>query len=310
MTQQFKQVFVILALFSILVLANCSTINQQSTVTSTASPIKTTLTLANTLPSATNTPDIETVIFEESVSPNGEWIAVVSLTTTNTTKDLLFTVSNNQTNQKWIVEQTDVSEIKPSSPTGFIYPYVFKWSQDNNHLYYSHLSTGGDGCFGLRRPGGLDLKRFDLSRGNMVAIQKSGGTWMALSPDETILAYASGWNGGITILEVEKGKELILSLPQIKNEQNMITATSYLYWAPDGKTLIYSHMVGVCDIKIWYSYIIQINPENGRQTVLVDHDDRGFIPVEWNSQDKILLIDNDNINWWLNPSTQEITSAD
>lgn len=130
---------------------------------------------------------------------------------------------------------------------------------------------------------------------------------MALSPNEKKLAYIEDWGPDITILEIDKKAKTVFTLPEIQNDLGMETDTSHIIWSPNGKALIYAHLLGVCDYKIWYSYIIHVNLETQQKTILVKHNDQGYIPLEWNNTNRILLKDNDDINWWLNPSTKEIT---
>lgn len=269
--------------------------------TSTLSPI---LTITQLTP--TKTAETKKVVLEENSSPNGEWDATISLTTQERDKIIEFRVSSKSKNKEWIIEQTEWNELEtPSSRVPF--PYIFQWSQDNNFLYYSYQPNFNDGCFGIFRPGGLKLKRLDLNNKEIITILNSTATWMALSPDEKKLAYIEDWGPDITILEIDKKAKTVFTLPEIQNDLGMETDTSHIIWSPNGKALIYAHLLGVCDYKIWYSYIIHVNLETQQKTILVKHNDQGYIPLEWNNTDGILLKDNDDINWWLNPNTKEIT---
>lgn len=89
----------------------------------------------------------------------------------------------------------------------------------------------------------------------------------------------------------------------------METVTRNTIWSPDGKTLIYAHHLGFCDYKVWFSYIIQVNLSTQQQTILIEHNKNGYVPIEWNIQDRIVLKDNDDNLWWLNPNTKEIDPA-
>lgn len=277
--------------------------------TDTPSPISTPIPKSTSTPKLTPTLETETVVFEESTSPDGAWTATITRTIRGKNYNLHFAVKNSQNNQNWIVENLDFTE--PENPlVGYKYPYVFKWSEDGNYLYYSHLSTGGDGCFGYFQPGGFGLNRFDLSNGNVVEIRSDRATWMALSPDEKRLAYIADWGANVSILNMENGQEQSYPLPPVKNELGMITDTSDLYWAPDGKSLVYAHYIGVCDLLIPVSYIIQLFPDTNQQKILVSHNEEGYHPIEWNIQDKILLQNFEDEKVWLNLITEEITPAD
>ena len=308
MNLEIKRAIRAMILFAILTgCTNTPTQVSSISFTDTPMPIFTPITKSTSTPAFIPTLETEIAVFEESTSPDGLWTGTVILTTQGEYKDLLFKVLNKTTGKEWIIEQIDVDKVESHPPGGFFYPYILKWSQDNNYLYYSYLSTGGDGCFGYFQPGGFGLKRFDLSSGNIVEIRSDWATWMALSPDEKRLAYIADWGESVSILDMENGKEQSYPLPPIKNEVGVITDTSDLYWAPDGKSLVYVHYVGVCDLVVPISYIIQLFPVSGQQNILVSQSEEGLYPIEWNVQDKVLLQNFNDGRFWLDLSTKEIT---
>ena len=191
---------------------------------------------------------------------------------------------------------------------GYLYPYIFKWSDQGDFLYYSHLTTGGDGCYIPSEPGGYGLRRFDLLTGEDTLVLEKRGTWLALSPDETKLAYVQGWDGNVTLLDIEKQTEQTVPFPPITDVYGLVDTTDYIYWSPDGNSFVYAFLWGDCG-DYFISYIVHFDINTQEQTILINHDEHGYIPVEWNEQDKILLLDNENNNWWLNPVTKEITPA-
>jgi len=304
-----NQIFYTLIL--LIILTSCTTAPTQTlsvnfTVTSKPTIIIPTNESTNTPLPPTSTPEIETVIVEESTSLDGIWTAMISLTTQERDKKLDFRVSNKSTNKEWIVEQLEWNELQtPSSWVPF--PYIFKWSKDNDYLYYSYEPNFNDGCFGIFKPGGLKLDRLDLTTGEIVAILDGGGTWMSLSPNEKQLAYIKSFGGNVSILDIENGKTQNYPLPPIENKMQYTTDTSDLYWSPDGKSLIYAHYIGACDLMIPYSYIFQLFPDTGQQKVLVDHSEQGYIPDEWTVQDKVLLRDTNGDRFLLDVTTKEIT---
>jgi len=260
-------------------------------------------------PYQTRTPKADITILEESTSPDGVWTAMITRTIRGKNYNLHFEVQTKQNNQTWVVENLDFTE--PENPLeGYKYPFVFKWSSDGKSLYYSHRSTGGDGCYGssMFNFGGLDLIRFDLSSGDAVTIRDDWATWMVFSPDETKLAYISNWDGNVNVLELGSNKELALLLPSIPDEYGLVNSVEYAIWSPDGRALIYAYMWGSCG-DYFLSYLIHVNLDTQKQTFLVERDEHGYIPIEWNIQDKIVLKDNDDNLWWLNPTTKEIVPA-
>ena len=265
-------------------------------------------TVPSVTPSLTNTPETKLYIPEDSTSPNGEWRGVVTITTIGEDINILFELSNTASGQVWQIENKDIK--KPENPMdGYLYPYVFKWPDNDNFLYYSHLTTGGDGCYIPSKPGGYDLRKINLSTGEETLILDKRGTWLALSPDETKLAYVQGWDGNVTLLDIKSQTEQMIPLPSITNVDGAVDTTDYVLWSPDGNSFIYAFLWGDCG---WYlfSYVMYFDVNTQKQTVLINHDQHGYIPVEWNEQGKILLLDNEDNNWWLDPTTKEIIPAE
>ncbi len=275
--------------------------------TATVKPAITSIPFTATV-KATSTPEIQETILESSTSPDGNWTAVVSLTTQDTKKSLVFSVTNLSQKQKWVIDQLDWDELQTSTSM-VAFPYIFKWSDDQRSLFYSYEPNSNDGCFGYFRPGGYGLKKLDLANGQISVIREDNAPWMALSPDETQLAYIADFGGNVAIIEIKTGRERNYELPTVKNEQGYVTDTSNLYWSPDGKSLVYAHYVGACDLIVPYSNIIQLYPDTGRQKILVDNSEKGYLPQEWAAEDRILLQDLEGNRWWLNPKTKEITSV-
>ena len=301
-----RNVFTIVMMFMFISCTSSPTKTAVPDPTATAKPSFTPTPAFTNTPSSTSIPETETIILEESASSNGNWSAIISLTNQDRNKKLEFRASNKSSKQEWLVEQTKWNELEtPSSWVPF--PYIFKWSNDNNYLYYSHEPNFNDGCFGIFRPGGLDLNRIDLNTGEIVTILDDGGTWMALSPDEKKLAYIDTFGGNVSIVEIESTDIQTFPLPPIENEMKYVTDTSDLYWSPDGNSLVYAHYVGACDLLVPFSYIIQLYPDTNQQKFLIENDEHGYVPLAWNIQDQIVLKGNENRYWWLNPITKDIT---
>jgi WD40 repeat protein len=307
----YKWTLISTALIFALVISACrSTPSARTPVAGTTATSNPTITMtpqSTSTPVPTDTPEISTHIWETSTSPNGEWDATITGTKQGENRTLFFKVANNRRYKIWEVENVGFAE--PENPmNGFRYPYIFDWSEDGRYLYYSHLSTGGDGCYILSRPGGFDLKRFDLATGEDVTILDKGGTWLALSPDESKLAYISGWDGNVTVLDMESKQERTIPLSSITEVPGMVDTTGHAFWSPDGNHLVYAFLWGDCG-DYYYSYIIDFDLRTQKQSVLIDQDEHGYVPIGWSTPDKILLEDNQATYWWLNPTTKQITPA-
>ncbi|MBK9924281.1 MAG: hypothetical protein IPP66_03230 [Anaerolineales bacterium] len=140
---------IVYSIVSFVILTGCtSKPSQIPTVefTSTPKPTFTLIAEPTGTPNPTSTPEARIYTPEDSTSPNGEWRGVVTITTMGEDINILFELSNINNGQVWQVEHKDIKE--PENPMeGYLYPYIFKWSDNGNFLYYSHLTTGGDGCY-------------------------------------------------------------------------------------------------------------------------------------------------------------------
>ena len=212
----------------------------------TATPKISPATQLTNIPSPTSTPETRVYIPEDSASPNGEWRGVVTVTTIGKDTNILFELSNSNNSKIWQVENKDFKE--PENPMdGYLYPYIFKWSDNGSHLYYSYLTTGGDGCYIPSEPGGYSLRKFDLSTSEDTLILEKRGTWLALSPDETKLAYVQDWDGNVTLLDIENQTEQIVPLPTITDVYSLVDTTDYIIWSPDGSSLVYAFLWGIAE---------------------------------------------------------------
>jgi len=294
----------------LVILASCVSTPAQSPLSNSTDTPRATITQSSiAVPTATSSPTSthETRIYipEDSTSPNGEWRGIVTITTIGEDINILFELSNSNSGQVWQVENKDFKE--PENPMdGYLYPYIFKWSDNDNSLYYSHLTTGGDGCYIPSEPGGYGFRKFNLSTGQDTLILEKRGTWLALSPDETKLAYIQDWDGNVTLLDTESQAEQIIPLPPITDVDGLVDTTDHILWSPDGNSFVYAFLWGDCG-DYFISYILYFDINTQKQSVLINHDEHGYIPVEWNEQDRILLLDNEDNNWWLDPTTKEIT---
>jgi WD40 repeat protein len=257
-------------------------------------------------PTLTNTPEVKTRMYDESKSPDGEWNAIVSIKEIEKDQEIILTVSNKSTGQEWVFKEANSNEIATPRPY-FLYPYIFKWSNDNKFLYFSYLWDKNDGCFGYFQPGGFGLKRINLSNGEIDVVREEKATWMAFSPDEKYLAYIETFDGNVSIYNIEIGVSQNYPLPNI-DSLNMFPHTTDLYWSPDGNSLIYARYIGRCDLLSPFLYVVQLFSDTEEQIVLVNNKE-GFSLVEWSIQDKIILKDNEGKLYWLNLNTKEIIPA-
>jgi hypothetical protein len=67
-------------------------------------------------------------------------------------------------------------------------------------------------------------------------------------------------------------------------------------------------MAGVCDHEpeSYFNWLVQVDLETGKQRILFEKDERGFVPLSWPEADKVLIRNGGGQLWWLNPTTKEI----
>jgi hypothetical protein len=176
-------------------------------------------------------------------------------------------------------------------------------------LYYAHRADG-DGCFGGNKHLGKDLKRLDLTTGEVSQVS-NGGTYLSFSPDEKYLATISFGSEGINIQNLTSDKLDILDLLVRHEDLGLETDQRYITWSPDSQSLVFVIMAGVCDFTVesYFNWIVRVDISTLTQSMLTERDERGLVPVSWIEQDRILTRDKDGNLWWMNPSTGAVTSV-
>ena len=242
----------------------------------------------------------------ESISPDARWIATTSRVYVNGEERSLLKVSNDDGKVEWEVENKPFVE---EPPIGFWFPVPFHWSKDGNYLYFAHRASG-DGCFGGNKHLGKDLQRLNLATGEVNDIS-SGGTYMAISPDEKYLAAVSYAREGIKIQNLENGDLKVLDLVIHQEDVGFELDQRYITWSPDSQSLVFVIMAGVCDgtVESYFNWIVRVDIQSLSQRFLTDKDEQGLVPISWIEQDKILVRDKDGNLWWINPNTGAISSV-
>jgi hypothetical protein len=184
---------------------------------------------------------------------------------------------------------------------GFTWPMPYRWSNDGEHLYYTH-NNSPDGCSYLTR-GGLDLYSINLKTGGIASLLEGGiGYSIALSPDETQLAYYSPSNTELIVRNLESNAKIRIDIPETDE-------IGEIFWSPDQTNLIANGVFGgPCKNHIlgWFS-ILRIDLISQSVSTLVDLSYEAHEIVEWTEQDRILLKDANEAYLWLDPITGDLT---
>lgn len=244
-----------------------------------------------TVPSEPTRPTSAPVSYvtEDFISPDGNWKATIDTTRVeiNKNRDLLNIVFLVKSTDGKTVSLIDDSAAIDQPLEGYIYPYVFKWSNDGKSLFYSHISTGGDGCFVINKPGGSDLKRLDLNTGDTITLV-DGATYMALSPQESLLAYNKDWGSFLTIKDLNSLVENDYFSPA-KTIGNIPGNVTDIIWSPDGNYLAYTFIGNPCDFPAKTSVVL-MDVRNRNSKILIDVSETDYYTKEFLDTNTILMV--------------------
>jgi hypothetical protein len=304
----------IVIVLSLVFITSCTSREVSNVLIPTETPASTSTLLATL--DTTSTPVAPTrkvtspptpIVVYESISPDARWTATTSRIFVNGEERSILKVSNDGSGTvEWEVENKPFIE---EPPAGFWFPVPFHWSKNGHYLYFAHRA-GGDGCFGGNPHLGKDLQRLDLATGVVKDIS-SGGSYMAISPDEEYLATVSYAREGIKIQNLQSGDLEVLDLVVRQEDAGMELDQRYITWSPDSKSLVFVVMAGVCDFTVesYFNWIVRVDVQSLSQRLLTEKDEQGLVPISWVEQDKILARDKDGNLLWMNPSTGETSST-
>jgi hypothetical protein len=188
---------------------------------------------------------------------------------------------------------------------GYVYPAVYQWSQDSRYLYYTN-KIAVDGCALFLNA--TDLHRFDVRTGDNVELLPSGLIGdLALSPDETSLAYTSF-----------NGQSIVVAVRDIAtgNEQSVVVAdtgpggqSGNIVWSPDGTQLLLTVAHDACGPN-WAHSIIRLNAAAVTAVTLIEKDARQFTIMEWPNAEEATarLTDKAGQTWLLDVDSGDLTA--
>jgi len=241
---------------------------------------------------ATSSKPSSTIEMWSSSSPDGKWIAEgmreaqrepcqyrTSLTVTSADGAVLWKV--------W--------EDVQNCGLGSTNPIPFHWSQDGRSLYFTNEPMP-DGC--AQFVNGSDLYRVDLMTGRVTQLMPHAGLWLALSPDETQLAYIAYGSRGLVIRDLISEAEREVKLPAGAQAGHMV-------WSPDQTML----MLTLDEHGCGGAYSVgRVEAQASTLTILLRTDTRRFITRVWPEAGRVLLADSDGNLWWMEAQTGELTA--
>lgn len=157
---------------------------------------------------ASTPPSKQVILSDEWRSPDGRWAARMRAVfgAPGERYETRLTVTSADGTRTW----TPVAETRPTG-LGFTTPAVLTWSKDGRRLYYTNLPHPG-GAPNVT-VNGSDLWRLDLDDGRATRLAPDLGAWLALSPDETQLAFVT-WDGQVGVRDISTGAQHITPLPE------------------------------------------------------------------------------------------------
>lgn len=207
----------------------------------------------------------------------------------------------------WIAETITMTDIWG----GFEWAIPFAWSQNDDYLYFTHHKRG-DGCSPPMN--GSDLYRLDLRNGEVVELVPRLGRWLALSPDESALAYLSWYDREerLVIRNLAAGDERSTRLfVEEQYAPEIIVFTSHLLWSPDGQALVLTAEIDTCQHPdLLSTSIVRVDVKTLAQTTLVYEDKRWLTTVAWPDPNRVLLKDKNGQYWWMDPITGAVMARE
>ncbi|MBA4383369.1 MAG: hypothetical protein C0410_01400 [Anaerolinea sp.] len=243
--------------------------------------------------------DENIVIKESLVSPSGKRQALVVMNVIqnggNEHRSVSLLVYDTNTNKNHLVEQ-----IITNSGLGFLMPWPISWSEDEDFLYYTHRLGGGDGCFGENDFFGSDLLKYTLSSESTIKIAPNLGNWVALSPDQTKVAFLTS-EGDVIIKDILLGDERKIN---IDYSYEVYLHPSNLIWSPDNKELLFTIAIDPCNNEENTKHsILKVNATTLAYEVMIQEDSNQLVTIEWKEPNRVLLQDESCNNLWMNLDT-------
>jgi hypothetical protein len=233
-------------------------------------------------------------------SPDGQWVAEGLVAWPRGAAEQYFTrltVTRVAGGQTW----TAVEVWRPTG-LGFTTPELVQWAADGAALYFTNRPHP-DGCAVLVT--GSDLLRLDLATGAVIELLPDVGRSLALSPDESRVAYVTWGEPRLVVRDVATGTEhaIALDLPAGATAGQPV-------WAPDGGqvalTVIYNACFGPGPVThaVWIA-----DPAAGTARVVLAASQRQFVAVDWRAPGEIILDEAATGRWRLDIATGVVEAA-
>src|SRR5688500_6515113 len=164
-----------------------------------------------------------------STSPDGRWVAVglVAFPKENIGGQLAYVrlmIFGVDGKTHWTIIDT-WKEIN----LGFPVPALLKWSRDGKHFYFTYRVIP-DGCSAFAFL--TDLQQVNLENGTTDDLLPDPALALALSPDDSQVAYFFGGERGLVLRDLVTGEER-----ETKVDPGKDFNAGNILWSPDGESL-------------------------------------------------------------------------
>mgnify|MGYP002381803431 CR=1 FL=1 len=248
--------------------------------------------------------NLKWITSESSTSPDSSWVAETAYILGEATTQTRIVVTNTVGAPVWRIEKQ--WELDPGVIVG---TRVLRWSRNGLYLYFTTLAHVG-GCATLTN--GSDLQRLELATGEVKEIAPllgyPIGTWLALSPDDTILAYPKNSESNTIILrDLATGLQRSIDL-DLSTDPNY--RLGYLEWTPDGSFLALTVAIDPCipTGEPWTATsVVLIDVASLHSKFVVKQDSRLLVTEGWADNTHLLLKDQAGKNWIYNLEDDRLT---
>jgi hypothetical protein len=233
------------------------------------------------------------------LSPDGKWAVFFS----SEQYGGLSIVDINVT-KKMDINLIDIIDC-PCGPSASV--HVEHWSGDGKYLYVSPYD-GSEGGFEEFWRSKTILIRIDLEKGTW--LDTNMGPAFSFSPNDNFIAYRNGQK--ITIYDHQSAKS---REAEVSSDYG---AFGHFVWSPDGNEIIFISSTTDLDEERPDGFtLLLLNTETMTMKVILENDDRYLYPLEWPSDDTVLLeslfeVTEDNLlaisgeKYKLNPTTYQV----
>jgi hypothetical protein len=180
---------------------------------------------------------------------------------------------------------------------GQTYPAVLSWTEDSRSFFIGDVGVP-DGCGPAFT---LDLRRYDLESGELTPLNLNNFGALSISPIGTQALIFSEGEVQVVDLSTMSEERVLFETPEGEHW------TGHPVWSPEGEEVLFSLNLNPCGpVGGRGTWLVVVNPSEGRAQVIVRDDPRDLYPVSWPLNGVAQMWDRDGKAYWLDLSADEI----